>query len=70
MGAGRIVRNEMEGYVIDPFDVDGWIHAIRTMACEPTLRRDLGLAASRRAAAFTWQQVGTRLYDLLAKLAH
>ena len=69
MGAGRIVRNEMEGYVVDPFDIDGWMYAIRTMASEPTLRRDLGLAASRRATLFTWQQVGKRLYDLLVNAA-
>jgi glycosyltransferase involved in cell wall biosynthesis len=69
MGAGRIVRNQTEGFVVDPFDIDGWIHAIRTMASEPTLRRDLGLAASQRSMAFTWQQVGSRLYGLLGDVA-
>jgi glycosyltransferase involved in cell wall biosynthesis len=69
MGAGRIVRDETEGYVVDPFDIDGWIHAIRTMARDPALRRDLGLAAAQRATGFTWQQVGSRLYNLLTNAA-
>jgi glycosyltransferase involved in cell wall biosynthesis len=69
MGAGRIIRDEIEGYVLDPFDIDAWVHAIRTMAGQPELRRTMGIAASRRAEDFTWQKVGGRLYNSLAKAA-
>jgi len=69
MGAGRIVRNEVEGYVIDPFDIDGWARAICILATDVDLRRSIGFAASRRAEEFTWDRVGRRLYDLLAVAA-
>jgi glycosyltransferase involved in cell wall biosynthesis len=69
MGAGRLVRNGVEGYIIDPFDIDGWARAICTLATEPELRRSLGLAALRRAEEFTWERVGRRSYDLLALAA-
>jgi hypothetical protein len=56
------------GYVVDPFDIDGWIHAIRIMASEPTVPRVLGLAASRRDAIHMAAS-GKRLYYLLVNAA-
>ena len=32
MGAGRIVRDNKEGFVIEPYDAARWISAIRTLA--------------------------------------
>jgi glycosyltransferase involved in cell wall biosynthesis len=69
MGAGRLVRNGVEGYVIDPFDIDGWTRAMCTLATEPDLRRCLGIAAARRAEEFTWERVGRRLNGLMALAA-
>jgi glycosyltransferase involved in cell wall biosynthesis len=70
MGVGRLVRNGVEGYVIDPFDIDGWARSICTLATEPDLRRSLASAAARRAEEFTWERVGRRLYGLMALAAH
>lgn len=69
MGAGRVVRDGVEGYVIDPFDVDGWARAIHALATNAHLRQSLGDAAARRAQAFTWDRVGRRLHDLLVGAA-
>jgi glycosyltransferase involved in cell wall biosynthesis len=61
MGAGRIVRDGYEGYVIDPFDIEGWARAIRSLAHDRVLRQRLAENASARAQEFTWKQVGARL---------
>ena len=57
MGAGRIVRHEREGFVLDPYDAAGWITAIRALAENRELRRTMSDAASERAQQFTWAAV-------------
>ena len=69
MGAARIVRGGIEGYVIDPFDGDGWISAMKNLAANPDFRKRFGAASAAQAAEeFTWQKVGARLHDLFSSL--
>jgi glycosyltransferase involved in cell wall biosynthesis len=68
MGAGRMVRDGREGYVIDPFDIDKWADAIRLLAKDRELRQRLADNASLRANEFTWQKVSSRLYDVFEKV--
>jgi glycosyltransferase involved in cell wall biosynthesis len=64
MGAGRMVRNGIEGLIINPLEVDDLVEALRRLADDGHLRRTLGAAAAKRAAAeFTWKDVGRHLYD-------
>lgn len=60
MGAGRIVRHNREGFVLDPYDGCAWISAIRSLAENPTLRHSMGIAASERAQTFHWSVVARR----------
>jgi glycosyltransferase involved in cell wall biosynthesis len=57
MGAGRIVRHEREGIVLDPYDASGWIAALRALAEDVKLRRNMSSAASVRAQHFMWATV-------------
>jgi glycosyltransferase involved in cell wall biosynthesis len=70
MGAGRIVRHNREGFIIDPYDRDHWIAAIRSLAEHIQLRRSMSQAAARRAQSFTWGRVGAQrrrlMMDVLA----
>ncbi len=59
-GAGAIARHELDGYVIDAYDVDQWATAIRNMANNEELRRSYAENARQRAQEFTWQKVGER----------
>lgn len=59
MGAGRIVRNNYEGFVIDPYDAAAWCAAIRKLADEVDLRRRMSRAAVDRAQSYTWGQVAS-----------
>jgi glycosyltransferase involved in cell wall biosynthesis len=68
MGAGRIVRNGIEGYVIDPFDKDAWVDAIRMLARDVDLRRRFGHAAATRAQEFTWDRAGKHLGEHFSRI--
>jgi glycosyltransferase involved in cell wall biosynthesis len=60
MGAGRIVRHDREGFVLDPYDRSGWIAAIRDLAEDRERRHSMGSASERRAALFHWEAVALR----------
>ncbi len=60
MGAGRIVRHGLEGFVLDPYDADGWIDAIRNLAEDHQQRRAFSLSAKARAKVFEWNSVAHR----------
>jgi glycosyltransferase involved in cell wall biosynthesis len=57
MGAGAIVRDGIEGIVLEPQDRAGWADAFRRLASDDGLRRRLGEAARVRAQEFTWDKV-------------
>jgi glycosyltransferase involved in cell wall biosynthesis len=63
MGAGRLVRHEAEGLLIDPLDVDDLTAALRRLAENRPLRQTLGSAAAERAREFTWSKVGRQFYE-------
>lgn len=60
MGAGRIVRHNQEGFVLDPFDSASWIAAIRALAEDADRRRAMGIASRERAQLFSWDEVARR----------
>ncbi|WP_271586100.1 glycosyltransferase family 4 protein [Bradyrhizobium sp. CCBAU 53415] len=71
MGAGRIVRNECEGLVLDPYDAAGWIAAIRRLAEDTELRRRMSAAALEHAERFTWTTVaGRRREQMIGRLGY
>ena len=70
MGAGRIVRDRIEGIIVDPLDVESVAAAITTLADDLAMRKALGAnAASRARDEFTWSKVGSRLYQLFRDVA-
>ena len=60
MGAGRIVRDNQEGFVLDPYDSIGWISALRMFADNSDRRRSMADAAVQRAREFVWETVATQ----------
>jgi glycosyltransferase involved in cell wall biosynthesis len=57
MGAGRIVRDDVEGFVLDPYDAHGWIGALQVLATNVHKRRTMSAAALRAAQSFQWPEV-------------
>lgn len=69
MGAGEIIRDGIEGFVMDPYDIDLWADRIRLLAGDQDLRARLAQAAGQRALGFTWPLVGARRRDQLRRIA-
>lgn len=60
MGAGGIVRNGVDGLVIDPHDADGWVSAIRFMFNDADARQRMGMSAFGHAREYLWPVVGRK----------
>jgi glycosyltransferase involved in cell wall biosynthesis len=60
MGAGRIVVNDREGFVLDPYDQPAWISAIRTLAEDLPRRQAMSRTARESAESFCWELVSAR----------
>lgn len=60
MGAGRIVRQDIEGVVLDPYDAPAWIATFESFAGDADLRMRMGAAAKARASLFCWDVVAER----------
>jgi glycosyltransferase involved in cell wall biosynthesis len=70
MGAGAIVRDQVDGLVVPDHSVDRWAHELRKLANDVDLRRSLSEEAGRRAQAFTWNATGNlRARSALRKLS-
>ena len=72
MGAGP-ARDGIDGFVIDPHDIDGWAAALRRFAEDAELLKRMGIAAQERAQEFIWEKVAERrrvaLLDALKRRA-
>ena len=64
--AGWVVRDGVEGLVVEPDDVDGIARALRALADDAALRGRLAGAAARRSADYTWDRVAQQRLAALA----
>ncbi len=60
MGAGGIVRDKKEGWILSPYEEDAWAAALRQIANAPELRLQYGDSSWRRSQEFTWSKVAAR----------
>ena len=68
MGAGRIIRNNANGYIIDPYNAEAWIETIRMLANSTELRQHVGKSARESAERFTWSEVGEQRRKQLVEI--
>jgi glycosyltransferase involved in cell wall biosynthesis len=68
MGAGGVIRDNCEGFVIDPYDGGAWIAAIQRLANDPELRSTMAKAAAKRAEYFIWSSVAARRRQQIVEL--
>jgi len=55
--AGIIVRDGIEGLVVDPASPEAMLQALHRLADDAELRASMGEAGRRRSAEFTWEHV-------------
>ncbi|MCY7384723.1 MAG: glycosyltransferase family 4 protein [Microcoleus sp. CAN_BIN18] len=60
MGGGGIVRDGIDGIILDPYDTDAWVEGLRKLSNSPELRAQMGASARKRALELTWPQVAAR----------
>lgn len=68
MGAGRLVRDEIEGLVVDPCSVDDLAVALTRLAEDEAFRKQLAANAAARAQEFTWAKVARQRYEQLCRV--
>lgn len=60
MGGGGIVRDGIDGIILEPYDTDAWVEGLRKLSNSPDLRAKMGATARERALELTWPQVAAR----------
>jgi glycosyltransferase involved in cell wall biosynthesis len=66
-GSG-LVRDGVEGFVVDPWDEERWAEALRRVAEDEDLRQRMAEAALARSREFTWRRVAERRAEQIEKL--
>jgi glycosyltransferase involved in cell wall biosynthesis len=69
MGAGHGARDGQEGMILDPYDTEAWVEALRKLAADAELRKMFGQAGVKRAQEFTWGRVAARRRQQLLECA-
>lgn len=60
MAGEGVIRNDIEGYIIQPHDKEQWVATIKKLANDKVLRKKLADASSQRAEYFLWPEVAQR----------
>lgn len=60
MGAGGIVRDGLDGIVLDAYDEDAWVESLRKLAASYDLRALFGNSGRKWIQEFTWEKVAQR----------
>ncbi len=68
MGDARVVKDGVNGLLVDPYDVDGLARAILALANSPELRNQLGRRAVDDAQNYTYDKVGDERARMLSGL--
>ena len=68
MGGGNLLKDGVNGLLVQPYDIDGLAAAIARLANSPELRRRLGMQAAVDAKAYTYEKVGLQRAKLLSSL--
>ncbi len=64
-----IIREGCDGFVLEPDDVEGLAQRLETLRSDRNRAFEMGMAASERARAFSWDVHAERVRDLLGLLA-
>lgn len=68
MGGGGVVEDGVNGWVMDPHDVQAWVESIRKAFFDVELRHRYSDNAHAKAPYYVWQDVGARRYRQLVAM--
>lgn len=67
MGGGGVIRDGVDGIVLDPHDEEGWVAALRSIANDVEMRAAYGRNSYESSADYTWNKVGARRWQALSQ---
>jgi starch synthase len=67
-GAGSVVRDGMEGFLVPPRDVEALAGGLERLGEDPSLRERMSIAARDRALSFNWPRYHAALLELVRDL--
>ncbi|MGO9464343.1 MAG: glycosyltransferase family 4 protein [Isosphaeraceae bacterium] len=67
-GAGSVVRDGVEGFIVPPRDVDALAERMERLGCDPALRARMARAARARALEFDWPRYHASLITVVDDL--
>jgi glycosyltransferase involved in cell wall biosynthesis len=68
-GPRESMRHGHTGFLLEPEDEEGWVHAIRTLATQPNLRQKMGRNGHAHVQQFTWETFVHQVDDALEQWA-
>lgn len=68
-GPRESIRHGHTGFLLEPEDEEGWIHAIRTLATQPNLMQTMGRNGHAHVQQFTWEKFVRQVDDALEQWA-
>lgn len=67
MGGGGVVRDKVDGLILDPHDQVAWVEAIQMLAKDTVLRKKMARMARERSNHYIWSKVAVRRLNKLMK---
>lgn len=67
--AGSVIRDRVEGFLVEPRDVDAIASSLERLRTDDSLRQAMSEAARRRAEEFTWTRHEEALADFVESIA-
>lgn len=68
-GPRESIRHGHTGFLLEPEDEEGWVHAIRTLATQPNLMHTMGRNGHVYVQQFTWEKFVRQVDDALEQWA-
>ncbi|MBB6479261.1 glycosyltransferase family 4 protein [Spirochaeta isovalerica] len=65
MGSGGIIQDDVEGFVIDPFNENEFVSAIQMMVNNSEIRNKMAQNSVNKAKDYVWEKVAYRRRELL-----
>jgi glycosyltransferase involved in cell wall biosynthesis len=68
MGRGRLIEDGVNGFVVDPYDVERLAELIATLAESPGLRHEISARAKTDAQRYSYEAIGRQRSTFLSRM--
>lgn len=65
MGGDGVVRDAIDGYIIDPHDKEKWVSSIQKLTSDDSMRVQMAASSREQATQFLWDKIADKRRQLL-----